>query len=193
MMVQPQPQPTIVTTIAPALIGAAVALIGLILTDGLTRARERKARRQDSAREYRERQLGEFYGPLLSLIEQIQSVYAIKETLLQAGRDRLSSDQKDKIDHYFWVTHFNPLHVAVRDLFRTKLYLLEEGKPPPSFDTYFRHSVQEKAQKEIASDLGIDTSFLRGTPYPRDFDTNVKSVVDKLTTIYERDIARLNA
>jgi hypothetical protein len=179
--------------LAPALITAAVAIVVLILTDILTRSRETRARRQAAALEYRERQLGEFYGPLLSLIEQIQSVYAVKTRLLGAAKDRLSSEQKERIEHYFWVTHFNPLHVAVRDLFRTKLYLLEDGKAPASFDTYFTHSVQEKAQKEIANDLGIDTSFLEGVPYPRDFDTNVKTTLNELMKTYGREIERLKA
>jgi hypothetical protein len=187
------PQPNVLITVAPALIAAAVALVVLIMTDILTRARESRARRQAAARQYRERQLGEFYGPLLSLIEQIQSVYAVKTKLLRAAKDRLSPEQKERVEHYFWVTHFNPLHVAVRDLFRTRLYLLEKGKAPASFDTYFTHSVQEKAQKEIASDLGIDTSFLEGVPYPRDFDTNVKATVDELMETYGRDIERLKA
>ena len=179
--------------LAPALIAAAVAIVVLILTDILTRLRETRARRQAAALQHRERQLGEFYGPLLSLIEQIQSVYAIKEDLLKAAHNRLPPDQRNRIEHYFWITHFNPLHEAIRDLFRTKLYLPEGGKPPASFDTYFKHSVQEKAQKEIASDLGIDTSFLAGVSYPRDLDTNVKKTVDELMETYGRDIARLNA
>ena len=56
-----------------------------------------------------------------------------------------------------------------------------------------KHSVQEKAQKEIANDLHIDTSFLPGVSYPRDLDTNVKKTVDELMETYERDIARLKA
>jgi len=187
------PQSNVLITVAPALIAAAVAIVVLILTDILTRLRETRGRRQNAAMQYRERQLGEFYGPLLSLIQQIQSVYVIKKELLEAGQKKLSEDEKAKIEHYFWLTHFNPLHVAIRDLFRTKLYLAEGGKAPASFDTYFKHSVQEKAQKEIANDLHIDTSFLPGVSYPRDLDTNVKKTVDELMETYERDIARLKA
>ena len=88
------PQPNILITVAPALIAAAVALIVLILTDILTRSRESRGRRQTAAMQYRERQLGEFYGPLLSLIEQIQSVYAVKTKLLRAAKDKLSPEQR---------------------------------------------------------------------------------------------------
>jgi hypothetical protein len=192
--------PGALMTVAPAVIGAVAAIVVLILTDVLTRMRENKTRRQEAALKFRERQIGDFYGPLLSLIEQIQSVYAIKEDLLKADERltpgdprRLTQEQKNRVDHYFWLTHFDPLHQAVRELFRTRFYLLEGGTTPASFGTYLRHSVQEKAQKEIANNLGIDTSFLRGVTYPRDFDTNVKAALDKLMATYGPEIARLKA
>ena len=178
--------------VAPALIGAVTALTVAVVTDAFTRLRESKIRRQTTALQYRERQLGEFYGPLISLIEQIQSVYQIKTDLLKAGANRPSPEQREKIDDYFWRTHFNPLHVAIRGLFRSKLYLLEDGKKPESFVKYFQHSVQEEAQKEIARDLHIDTSFLEGVEYPRDLDTTVQKTLDGLMADYRRDLKSLN-
>jgi len=93
--------------VAPALIGAVTALTVAVVTDAFTRLRESKIRRQTTALQYRERQLGEFYGPLISLIEQIQSVYQIKTDLLKAGANRLSPRQREKIDDYFWKTGLN--------------------------------------------------------------------------------------
>src|SRR5438270_10594089 len=91
------------TYVTPALIGAVSALIVAFVTDVFTRSRERKLRRQAAALQYRERQLGEFYGPLQSLIEQIQRVYAIKKALLDAGGAKaLTAEQRNSIEDYFW-------------------------------------------------------------------------------------------
>jgi hypothetical protein len=178
-------------SLAPTLISAAAVILGWYATHFFTRKRENETRRLTTALEYRERQVREFYGPLLSLIEQIQTVHAIKTKLLNAGTEQLSDDSVRKIDHYFWERYFDPLHVAVRELFRTKLFLLEGGKAPASFGTYLTHSIQEKAQKELWSEFIIDTSFLKGTSYPRDFDTDVKETLNKLLSDYQGDISAL--
>lgn len=185
-------QPSALWYIAPAVIGAVSALLVAFVTDFFTRSRERRLRQQAAALQYRERQLGEFYGPLHSLIEQIQSVYKIKTDLLSApGANRLSTEQRGKIDTYFWTKYFNPLHASIRRLFRSKLYLLGKSKIPESFVKYYRHSVQEKAQMEIARDLQIDTSFLEGVEYPRDLDTTVREALDQLMIDYQRDVESL--
>jgi len=177
------------TYVTPALIGAVSALAVAFVSDFFTRTRENRLRRQEAALKYRERQLGEFYGPLLSLIEQIQRVYDTKSALLKAASTNgLSPTDINRIDDYFWTTYFNPLHVGIRRLFRSKLYLLQDGQIPESFRVYFRHSVQEKAQKEIWRDLHIDTSFLKGVAYPRDLDTTVKKTIDAMMVDYRREL-----
>jgi len=193
-----QPTPTgesgVVTLmpLAPALIAAVVAVLGWYATYAYTQIREDRTRRLTTALEYRERQISEFYGPLSSLVEQIHNVWLVRRLILKAGQSQLSEDNRRKIVHYFWATHFNPLHRAIRDLLRTKLYLLDEhGRMPASFVAYFQHSVQEEVQQTLWDQFSIDTSFIEGTPYPPEFPRHVRTTLTRLLAEYDVDLAAL--
>jgi len=177
--------------LAPALIAAFVAILVWYLTYTSTQKREDRTRRQTTALEYRQRQIAEFYGPLLSFLEQIHNFWGVRQSLFKAGNGKLSEENRRKIDRYFWATHFRPLHIVIRELLRTKLYLLEDARTPTSFATYIQHSVQEEAQQDLWNEWSIDTSFLEGTPYPREFHEDVKTTLKKLGSQYRGELASL--
>ena len=63
-------------TIVAALVAAAVAMIGWFVGHLLVSLREDRTRRLQLTIEHAERQIGEFYAPLLGLLEQLDTVFA---------------------------------------------------------------------------------------------------------------------
>ncbi len=177
--------------LTPTLLIAAVTIAGWYVTSAYARIREDRTRRLTTILQYKERQIAELYGPLLSLIEQIFNLRRVKQSLLSAENATLSHEARQKVDHYFWSTQFRPLHSEILELLRKKVYLLEGGATPPSFVAYFQHSVQESVQKELWDQSQIDTSFLEGKRWPRGFHDDVKSALSRLTTEHQGGLAGL--
>ena len=62
---------------------------------------------------------------------------------------------------------------------------------PDSFFTYLRHVNQERDQRIIAKDLGIDTSFVPGVPWPEDFYADIKRGFERAMSNYENSLGGL--
>src|SRR5207253_6791715 len=117
-----------------ALIVAAVTMAGWYVTYFYTKRREDETRRAEIRLKYRQRQIEELYGPLLSLIEQIFNVWQVRENIITG--DEVSEEHRDEIRIFFWQIYFSPLHQEIGLLLKTKLYLLEGGHMPKSFANY---------------------------------------------------------
>jgi hypothetical protein len=86
----------------------------------------------------------------------------------------------------FWQHYFSPLHQEIGGILRTKLYLLEGGRLPESFTEYLEHATQEACQHRLWSELSIDTSGVRGRRWPKAFDRDVKTALDRLMVSINR-------
>jgi len=56
---------------------------------------------------------------------------------------------------------------------------------PDSFYEYLRHASQERDQRELAEQQHIDTSFLKGAPWPEEFHEEIKRGFDTAMKNYE--------
>jgi hypothetical protein len=175
--------------VGPVLITAAVSVFGWYATYAYAKMREDRTRRLDLLLKFRARQIEELYGPLLSLIEQVFNVWQVRENVLQ-GTD-LPSEDRQRIQEFFWQQYFNPLHQEISGLLRTKLYLLEGGVLPLSFSEYLEHATQEASQHRLWSELGIDTSKVPGRGWPDSFHRDVKTSLDRLMVEHQSGLARL--
>lgn len=175
--------------ITPVLITATVTAIGWYATYAYAKMREDRTRRLDLLLKFHARQIEELYGPLLSLIEQIFNVWQVRENVLR-GTEYSAEDQR-RIKDFFRQQYFTPLHQEIGALLRTKLYLLEGGRLPGSFTEYLEHATQEACQHRLWSELGIDTSKVRGRQWPQAFDKDVKSALDRLMAEYQSGLAKL--
>jgi hypothetical protein len=97
-------------TRAPASMqGPLIALCGTVLTATVTilgwygaytfaKQKEDHARRLEISLKYRERQIGELYGPLLSLIQQIFNVWDVRENIL--NHSQFNDDERTRVREF---------------------------------------------------------------------------------------------
>jgi hypothetical protein len=178
-----------------ALIGAGVAIVGWFVSQFLIRAREDRTRRLETLLKHSEKQIEEFYGPLFNIVHQIFVSSHVQYDILTArdnsGQLRLTTEQRNPLTDFFLDNYFAKLHQEVNQILKTKLYLIEGSEMPDSFFTSLRHVNQERDQRLIAKDLGIDTSFVPGVPWPEDFYTDIKRGFERAMSKYENSLGGL--
>ena len=152
---------------------------------------EDRARRRDKSVSYLERQIEEFYGPLFNLGQQIILANHVQAKILHGpgAAGKLSDAQSSEVQRFFVETYFSPLHFAISDILKSKLYLVEGTRMPRSFYRYLRHALQEAAQAQLWQERHIDTSFVRGEPFPDAFFEDIQRHLDALMDRYSELIS----
>jgi hypothetical protein len=182
------------TIIGVSLTGA-VTVIGWNVSNALAKRRDAETRQAEATLKHIERQIEEFYGPLLSLIEQIFNVWTVRENLLfPEGRPSPidpSDPRRNQIFTFFQTTYFFPLHGKLREILASKLYLVDAGSVPESFRQYLEHSTQQVVQHRLHADLGVSTDHIPGVPWPDAFYDDVKASLDELMARHERVLRAL--
>jgi hypothetical protein len=74
-------------TILAAVISAIVAIVGWFIVNLLNGRREDRTKRLALTIEKTEKQIGEFYAPLLGLLEQLDTVFRVKEQMISQELD----------------------------------------------------------------------------------------------------------
>lgn len=182
-------------TIIGVSLTAVVTIAGWNVSHILAKRREDHTRRLEAAQKHVERQIQEFYGPLLNLIEQIFNVWAVRERIIKPNaRSPLnpgSETENNEIRYYVQEHYFFPLHERIRQLLTEKLYLTDGGRIPKSFRAYLEHSTQQVVQKALEKDLNIDTRTAPILPWPDDFYEDVKATLESLMERYDQCIQDL--
>jgi hypothetical protein len=177
-------------SLTPTLITVAVTAFGWYATYFYAKKKENRTRRLEIQLKYKGQQIEQLYGPLISLIEQIFNVWEVRQAILNGAR--YSEENQRQIKNFLWQRYFFPLHQEIRDLLRTKLYLLDGNNLPASFSKYLQHATQESCQHQIWSELKIDTSHVAGLPWPDGFHTDVRRTLDRLMNDYKSGLATLS-
>lgn len=154
--------------------------------------RERKLK---SLMHHYERQIEEFYGPLFNLVHQVFVANHIQWELTSARNEKgapcLGPEKVEVIQDYYQKTYFYPLHDEIIKIIRSKLYLIEGSEVPESFYEYLKHAAQERDQRTLWRDHGIDTAFLTGQPWPRNFYRDIKTGFEHAMRNYENCVEGL--
>ena len=138
---------------------------------------------------HQSQQIEQLYGPLLSLIEQIFSVWRVREGILK--NSEYSVEKTEDVKLLIWKKYgFAPLHIEIASLLRTKLYLLEGSRLPESFSKYLEHAKQEECQHLLWDELQIDTSHVPQRPWPDSFYPEVKSTLQRLMDDRQKGLSR---
>lgn len=166
------------TTVAivTAGIAAVVTVVGWNVSHYLAKGREDRTRRIESSVNRIERQIEEFYGPLLSLIEQIFNVWRVRKKIF----DSVNSDNQKAIDEFVWSEYFQPLHREIQTLIKVKFYLVDDPAVAANIKEYLEHSMQELFQARISKELHISTAQIEGKRWPRTFHSSVKKAIEEL-------------
>ncbi len=180
-------QPT--ATILAATIAALVAIGGWNVSHYLQMRREDRTRRLEAVLLRTQRQIDEFYGPILNLIEQIFNVWTVRENILfPDGRpDSLENGslQNQKVPAFFQEAYFFPLHEMIRNILMSKLHLVEGLRVPESFEQYLEHSTQQLVQHRLWKELEVPTDHIPGIPWPDRFSKDVKKSLSILMKRYD--------
>ena len=150
-------------------------------TAELSRISEDRTRKLERLLRHYERQVEEFYGPLWNMVHQLYVCNHTKSKLIEA----LDSSDAATVEQYYQQTYFTPLHEEIRQIIKTKLYLIEGTDMPASFYAYLKHALQERDQRELSIRYGLDTSFLSGVPWPRHFHDELKIGFSNAMARYE--------
>jgi len=151
------------------------------LTSELARLSEDRTRKLERLLRHYERQVEEFYGPLWNMVHQL---YVCNETKDKVTK-RLNSEEVGKVEEYYQKKYFVPLHDEIRQIMKTKLYLVDGAEMPESFYAYLRHATQERDQRDLATLHNVQTGFLRGLPWPSDFHEEIKKGFDLAMKNYQ--------
>jgi hypothetical protein len=172
-----------------AIIAAAVALAVSSLGWWWTGRHEDRSRRIERTLARLEHQIGEFYGPLLGLLEEYIVVENIERKIIEAGRaGKLTQEQRAVVRRFIYETYKSPIHDRCRSILDERLHLIEGGEVHESVREYLRSSVQQALQYRLWSERSIATEFLPGQGFPTNFSDEVKKRLSQLLRRQERII-----
>jgi hypothetical protein len=159
------------------------------LESDLSRVATDRSRKLENLMHHYERQIEEFYGPLFNMVHQVFVSNHIQSEILA----KTSQSDSEKTRDYFHTTYLDPLHDEIRRILRTKLYLIEGSEMPRSFYDYLRHSAQERDQRALWKQYGINSSFLQGQPWPDRFYHDIKGGFETAMKNYDKCLDGLKA
>jgi hypothetical protein len=159
------------------------------LESDLSRVAEDRTRKLDSLKRHYERQVEEFYGPLFNMVHQVFVANHVQGEILKG----INPEESDKVSNYFHATYFDPMHEEIRQILRTKLYLVDGSGMPASFYLYLKHAAQERDQRTLWKQHGINTNFLDGEPWPDNFYTDIRRGFESAMKNYESCLEGLKA
>jgi hypothetical protein len=177
------------SSLLAALIAAAVALVVASLGWWWTGHHDDRSRRVERTLGRLEHQIGEFYGPLLGLLEEFIVVEDVERRIIEAGRaGKLTQEQRAVVRRFIYEKFKSPIHDRCRTILHERLYLIEGGEVHDSVREYLRSSVQQALQYRLWSERDIASDFLEGQGFPKNFSDEIKKRLSQLLKRQERII-----
>ena len=160
-----------------------VTITSLIISNYFMRRKEDRTKRLQIRIEYASKQIEEFYGPLYSLIQQMKNYKSVRQSIIMP--QDIPPDEVNKIKIFFREEYQMPLNNEIRDLIKNKFHLIEGKELPSSFWTFLQYSTQQSAQVRLWKELQMETHHIQGTPWPNEFEEDVKKTVTELINRYD--------
>ena len=176
------------TAIIVACITGGITAFGWTVSHVLIRSREDRIRGIELRIAELDRKYEELYGPLYSLIQQVLNAWDVRENLAKG----ISTEDSNKARMFIWREYFSPLHSEIRDLLKTKLYLVNEGAIPESFKIYLEHATQELFRNRLNEELGVDVNHVKHINWPSDFPRDVEKEIEKIMLYRQEIVQKLN-
>jgi hypothetical protein len=115
----------IVATVIAALIAGLIAATGWFISSYLTGAREDRTNRLRLTLDHSERQISEFYAPILGLLTKLNEINTVPEQVFARQITDLN-----KLHEGIYVQYLVTIHEEIAYLIKTKIHLLEGNKIP---------------------------------------------------------------
>jgi hypothetical protein len=171
-----------------AVITAISTLLVVIVTNYLTRRREDRTKRIQLTIEHAERQLREFYSPLLALAMRLdQSAEGSEEIVPKA-----QITERPDIDRIMWEDIYSPIHEQIISILKTKIHLIEgfDIERAEGFKAYLLHYETQKIQWQLNA-KGHVIPGVKIPPYPPLFNEDIKRGLSKVSSRYEDSLREL--
>jgi hypothetical protein len=172
-------------TVIAASIAAVVAVLGWFVGSYLIVRREDRTKRLQLTMEHSEKQIGEFYAPLLGLLDQLDATYEVKERMIKQEPDNAKMISKIAYKEYFF-----PLHKEIGEILKHKIHLLEGNIISESVRLYFDHFTSENIYWRLTEEEKI-TSSVKVTDFPDRFYDDMKSNLSNVIERYESAVQEL--
>jgi hypothetical protein len=171
-----------------ALFGVVItAVFGTIVTQNLTRQREDRTKRIQLTIDHAEKQLSEFYSPLLALTVLADQTATASEVLDKAPRE-----DRPAINKIMWEDIYRPIHIEILNILKTKIHLIEGfdiGKAR-GFKEYLRHYASQQIYWELQKPKGPGLEF-NTYPYQELFNEDVEKGLSAVSKRYENSLEEL--
>ena len=170
------------SAIVAAAVTGSISLIVWTLNALVTSWREVRARRDETRKRFLERQIEEFYGPLLALSRQRNAIHDIRERLFAAFDS--DEDKSATIRQFVRQRYYEKLDLEMQQILTNKLHLLEDTKMPDSFQNFLTHTIQADLQGRLWTDEHIDNRVVEGLGFPQAFSADITRTFSLLMTEY---------
>ena len=170
-------------TLTIAILGAAVSVVGWVVTYILSTVAEKRRQRLIAQLEFTRQQLEELYGPLAFLV--LEGEQSFRDLLEILGRNYVfiedSISEQDLKTWLFWVENdFFPRHQKIRDLLANKTHLIDGERVPDSFLVFLNHEHSWKLLHERWQKQGVPYSWHSKVNASQEFPKDVLSTFEKL-------------
>jgi hypothetical protein len=135
--------------------------------------------------EHSEKQIGEFYAPLLGLLDQLDTTYNVKERMVKQEPDNAEIISKIAYKEYFL-----PLHKEIGEILKHKIHLLEGNYIPNSVRGYFDHFTSENIYWRLTEEEKIRSS-VEVRDFPDKFYDDIKANLSSVIERYESAVQEL--
>ena len=158
------------------------------LTEGIKQQFSKDYRAWESKREFRQRQIQDFYGPALYMIKRKNWIQKQMDQRLKRSEDDHNGAQTDEwaeILRFFYDNHILPLRSDLSECFKTKSFLMEEE--PESFQQFLRHDAEERPLYELWRKKEID-GVNPATLWPETLEDDVNRMKEYLEAEVRKEI-----
>jgi hypothetical protein len=132
-----------------AVITAISALLVAIITQYLTRRSEDRTKRIQITIEHAEKQLSEFYSPLLALALRLDQAAVGSEDVVPYA----TAAERPNVDRIMWEDVYSPIHQEIISILKTKSHLIEgfDIERAEGFVKYLHHYESQRIYWQLAA------------------------------------------
>jgi hypothetical protein len=172
-------------TVLAASIAAIVAVTGWFIGHQLTTRRDDRTKRLELSIAHSEKQIGEFYAPLVFLLGQLDTIANVAEYIHKQKKD----EGVGGLGEITYREYFLPIHKEIITILKTKIHLLEGGVIPPSLMTYIAHFTSENLAWRLTKENVQIWDFITG--FPEEFPDQLKEHQELVYRRYEEAVQEL--
>jgi hypothetical protein len=177
-----------IATVIGAVIAAFGTLLGLFIGHFFTRRREDRTKRIQLTIEHAEKQLSEFYSPLVALALRLDQAAVGSDDVVPYA----TAAERPDVDRIMWEDIYSPIHQEILSVLKTKSYLIEgfDIERAEGFIEYLHHYESQRIYWQLVAKNHIIANP-KIPPYPPLFNADIRKGLSIVTSRYENSLQEL--